>query len=234
MQTHKYIESSKMIDMINEDGRLLSTTSRFGISFGFGNQSIAQACAANGIDTKTFLAVVNFIAEENFDISTQTIENLSVETVINYLKNAHNYFLGYKLPSIRNKLHEAITSSNQSEAYKWVLIRFFDDYVLEVRKHMDYEDKTLFPYVSLLIKGHKEKNYNVQIFEEHHTEVDSKLAELKNILIKYYPSEGNNYLLNEVIYDLLACEKDLITHNNVEDYFFVPIVEAIEKKLTEK
>ncbi len=232
MQTHKYIASSKMIDMINEDARLLSTTSRFGISFGFGNQNIKEACQANNIDTDTFLAVVNFIAEENFDISTETIENLSIDTIINYLKNAHDYFLGYKLPSIRGKLHAAIASSNQSEAYKLVLIHFFDEYVDEVRKHMDYEDKTLFPYVGRLIKGDKEKDYNVQIFEEHHTEVDSKLAELKNILIKYYPSEGNNYLLNEVIYDLLSCEKDLITHNNVEDYFFVPIVETIEKKLT--
>ena len=98
-----------------------------------------------------------------------------------------------------------------------------------VRKHMEYEDKTVFPYVIDLLKGKNDKKYKIADFEEHHSDVDSKLAELKNILIKYYPAKGTNYLLNEVLFDLLWCEKDLVMHNQVEDFFFVPVIEAIEQ-----
>jgi regulator of cell morphogenesis and NO signaling len=95
---------------------------------------------------------------------------------------------------------------------------------------MDYEDKTVFPYVIQLLDGKKNAKYSIAVFEEHHTDVDSKLAELKNILVKYYPAKGTNYMLNDVLFDLLWCEKDLATHNQVEDYFFVPVIEAIEQK----
>jgi regulator of cell morphogenesis and NO signaling len=58
------------------------------------------------------------------------------------------------------------------------------------------------------------------------------LIELKNILIKYYPAKGINYMLNDVLFDLLSCEKDLAMHNQVEDFFFVPYIEALEQNLT--
>lgn len=215
-----------MSDLIEEDASLLSTVSRFGISFGFGNKTIAEACEANQIDTETFLAVVNFIVERNVlaDIITQ---HLSVETVINYLKNGHSYFLAYKLPSIRKKLVEAIDASE----FRQVLLLFFDEYVGEVRKHMSYEDDTVFPYVMRLLSGEKELAYKISVFEDHHTDVDSKLSELKNILIKYYPSKVNDYQLNEILFDLMQCKLDLEIHNMVEDYFFVPVIEVIEQQV---
>lgn len=230
MQQHKFTARTRMSELINEDASLLSSISRFGISLGFGDKTVKEACEANAIDCNTFLAVVNFLSEGNVEIN-ETYNNISIESVINYLKNAHSYFLDYKLPSIRAKLIDAVDSSDQSIPYKVVFIKFFDEYFDEVRKHMDYEDKTVFPYVIQLLDGRKNAKYSIAVFEEHHTDVDSKLAELKNILVKYYPAKGTNYMLNDVLFDLLWCEKDLATHNQVEDYFFVPVIEAIEQKI---
>ena len=190
-----------------------------------------EACDTNGIHCRTFLSVINFIAEGNVVVH-ETYEHISIESVINYLKNAHHYFLTYKLPSIRAKLMEAVESSDQSEPYKVVFMKFFDEYFQEVRKHMDYEDKTVFPYVMRLLAGSPDKKYRIADFEEHHTDVDSKLSELKNIIVKYYPSKGQNYKMNDVLFDLYACEKDLALHNMIEDFFFVPVIEAIEEKTT--
>ena len=228
---HKFNERSRMSEIINEDASLLLTISRFGISLGFGDKTVKEACDANGIHCMTFLAVINFIAEGNVVVH-ETYEHISIESVINYLKNAHHYFLTYKLPSIRAKLMEAVESSDQSEPYKVVFMKFFDEYFQEVRKHMDYEDKTVFPYVMRLLAGSPDKKYRIADFEEHHTDVDSKLSELKNIIVKYYPSKGQNYKMNDVLFDLYACEKDLALHNMIEDFFFVPVIEAIEEKTT--
>ena len=228
-QHHKFTARTRMSDLINEDASLLSSISRFGISLGFGDKTVKEACEANNIDSNTFLSVVNFLSEGNVEVD-ETYNNISIETVISYLKNAHSYFLDYKLPSIRTKLIDAVESSGQL-SYQVVFMKFFDEYFDEVRKHMDYEDKTVFPYVIQLLEGKLHPKYRIAIFEEHHSDVDSKLAELKNILVKYYPAKGTNYKLNDVLFDLLSCEKDIASHNQVEDFFFVPVIEAIEQKL---
>jgi regulator of cell morphogenesis and NO signaling len=157
-------------------------------------------------------------------------DNISITTVIDYLKNSHIYFLDFKLPAIRNKLLEAVNAADQSLPYGVIFMKFFDEYVSEVRKHMEYEDKVLFPYVVKLLKGEKDPKYSISVFVERHNEIESKLIELKNILIKYYPAKGSNHLLTEVLFDILSCETDLSSHGQVEDYFFVPAIEAIEQQ----
>jgi len=228
---HKFTPRNRMSDLINEEASLLSSISRFGISLGFGDKTVKEACDANNIDCNTFLAVINFLSEGNVE-AADAYNNLSITSVIQYLKNSHTYFLEYKLPSIRTKLLEAIDSTAQSNPYKVLFMKFFDEYFDEVHKHMDYEDRIVFPYVLKLLAGEKSNKYKISYFEDQHSDVDSKLAELKNILIKYYPSNGINFRLNDVLFDLLSCEKDLATHNQVEDYFFVPVIEAIESKMT--
>ena len=134
--------------------------------------------------------------------------------------------MDFRLPHIRRKLTEAIAGCPEDVAF--VITRFFDDYVREVNKHMSYEEKMVFPYVRELLKGVKDPKYNITIFRKHHDQIEMKIIELKNILIKYYPGAGSN-LLNSVLFDIFATERDLSSHNRVEDYLFVPAILALEK-----
>jgi len=227
---HKFTARTRMFNLINDDASLLSSVSRFGISLGLGEKTVEEACKAKNIDCTTFLAVMNFLAEENVQPS-DLVENISLETVIGYLKNAHAYFLNYKLPIIREKLNDAVLENERLYSYKVVLLKFFDEYVIEVAKHIEYEEKLVFPYVMNLLSGKENLTYSIADFEDHHTDVDSKIAELKNILIKYHPTNEVNFKLNDVLLELLWCEKDLASHNMVEDFFFVPVVELIENRL---
>jgi len=228
---HKFTPRSRMFDIISDDASLLSSVSRFGISLGLGDMTAHEACKVNNIDCDTFLSVINFLTEGNVELQEE-YNSVNLETVIGFLKNAHSYFISYKLPLIREKLNDAVPGNELTEPYKIVLLNFFDEYVDEVKKHMEYEDKTVFPYVLNLLKGELSSDYKILDFEDHHTDVDSKIAELKNILIKYHPSDSVNFKLNDVLFDLLGCERDLAMHNMVEDHFFVPVVEVIELKLS--
>ena len=58
------------------------------------------------------------------------------------------------------------------------------------------------------LKGIKDPKYNITIFRKHHDQIEMKIIELKNILIKYYPGPGSN-LLNSVLFDIFATEQDL-------------------------
>jgi regulator of cell morphogenesis and NO signaling len=219
--------------IINNNHSLLLVISRFDLSLGFGDKTVKEVCEANGIDAGSFLAVVNFLSEEKHDPSN-TYEWVELGSIIRYLKNAHSYFLDYKLPSIRSKLLQVVDSSPENNTpFREIFLKFFDDYYTEVRKHMDYENNTVFPYAVQLFNGKRNPEYSISIFEQKHDQIDLKMIELKNILLKYYPSKGSDHLLTEVLFDIYACEKDLASHNNVEDLLFVPAVKTLEQKITQ-
>ena len=133
---------------------------------------------------------------------------------------------------IRKKLVEAIDNTNNDVTY--LIMKFYDDYVSEVRKHMEYEESTVFVFVDQLLKGQIPENFEITTFSKNHKPVEDKLNELKNIIIKYYPAEKNNNLLNNVLYDIFLCEDNLFSHSKVEDYMFVPAVMDIERRLRDE
>ena len=130
------------------------------------------------------------------------------------------------LAAIRRKLIEAIDCSSDVAL---VVIRFFDAYVAEVQKHMAYEEGRVFPYVQALLTGTRPDDYSIDVFSRHHDQVESKLSELKRILIRYYPAQGTNEL-NSVLFDLFTCEQNLASHNAVEDRLLTPAIRRLEQK----
>ena len=85
-----------------------------------------------------------------------------------------------------------------------------------------------------LLQGRLSDRYDIATFASKHNQIDTKLKELKNIIIKYYPEKGNNNLLNAVLFDIFNCEQDLASHCRVEDYMFVPAVAQIERRLKDE
>ena len=228
---HIYIPNDKMADIICDNYSLLQVMSRFGLPLGFGDYTVEEVCHSHQVDCRTFLAVANFI-NKGHSRSSASIEDISVESLMTYLKNAHHYFLDFQLPTIRRKLLEAIDCSMDNEV-TFLILTFFDNYVKEVRNHMSYEDTHVFTYVDKLLKGEKSEDYDIHMFVCHHDHIDEKLTELKNSIIKYYPDSRKSYVMNAVLFDIFNCEKDLASHNEVEDYLFVPAVLHLEREVSQ-
>lgn len=223
----KYKENDRMIDLISDNYSLLQVMSRFGLSLGFGDKSVKEVCEMNQVDCRTFLLVVNFIAEGFSRLDSS--EDISIPSLVDYLRQAHLYFLEFSLPAIRSKLIEAIDCSQDDVSF--LIIKFFDEYMREVRKHMDYEEKTVFKYVDALLAGHVPANYKISTYSKHHDQVGEKLTELKKIIIKYGPGKANINLLNAALFDIYACEEGLESHSKVEDYLFVPAILKLERRV---
>lgn len=220
-----YTGDNRMCDLVCDRYPVLQVMSRFGISLGFGDKTIAEVCEENKVDTATFLAVVNLLM--NFGNGAELAEGISVRSLTDYLHNSHGYFLEFRLPAIRRKLIEAVDCSLSDVSF--AIMRYFDEYVAEVNKHMAYEEQTVFPYVESLLSGEKNVSYSMDVFRRQHDQVESRLRELKNIIIKYYPAGGTNEL-NGVLFDIFTCEQELATHNAVEDEIFIPAVERLAAK----
>lgn len=226
-----YHETDKLGELICENYPMVLVTSRFGITPGFGDKTIGEVCKLHDVDTATFLLVVNFLIDERRERLVDTDKQPSIASLMTYLHRAHTYFLHFRLPHIRRKLVEATADCPEDVAF--VICRFFDEYVDEVHKHMTYEEKQVFPYVSSLLKGEKPAKYSIAIFRKRHDQIELKITELKNILLRYYPGKGGD-LLNSVLFDIFSTEQDLASHNHVEDLLFVPAVQQLEKRLNIK
>jgi len=227
MKNQKIYEADdKMISMIRDNYDLLQSLGSFGISLGFGDKTVQETCEANNVDTYTFLAVVNFNINGYGEFESDA--QLSVPTLLHYLEASHAYFLDFQLPYIRRELQESL---DEHESLAKLILRFYDEYAHEIRRHMRYEQKTLFPYVQSLIEGHPANDYNVETFSKHHGAADKKLRELKLLIIKYLPQDGlHNNHLTATLHDIYENEVWLRQHAMVEDHIFVPAIRRLEQQ----
>lgn len=219
-----YEPGDKMITLIKDNYSVLQALGSFGINLGFGDKTVNETCELNGVDTYTFLAVVNLQLNNvgNFEDD----EKISVPTLLRYLKASHAYYLDFQLPFIRRELTESI---DENDKMGKLILKFYDDYAHEVQQHMKYEEKTLFPYVQSLIEGRPASNYTIETFSKHHEQTDKKLRELKLMIIKYLPTDAKrNNLLTATLYDIYNNEEWLRHHADVEDFIFTPAIRRME------
>ena len=194
----RYEPDDKMILLIRDNYNVLQSLGSFGINLGFGDKTVREVCESQGVDTYTFLAVVNFTINDSNDI--EDINKLSVPTLLKYLKASHEYYLNFQLPFIRKELEDAL---DRNDSLALLILRLYDEYAHSIQTHMKYEEKNVFPYVQSLLDSNPIKDYSIDAYSQHHGQTDIKLRELKNIIIKYLPSDGlHKNQLSAPLYDI--------------------------------
>ena len=220
-----YEPGDKMITLIKDNYSVLQALGSFGISLGFGDKTVSETCEMNHVDTYTFLAVVNFTINGYGDFEND--EQISVPTLLHYLKASHTYYLDFQLPFIRRELQESI---NEDDPLGMLIMKLYEGYAQEIRRHMKYEEKTLFPYVESLLEGRPMNDYNVETFSKNHEQTDKILRELKLMIIKYLPGDAlHNNQLTATLYDIYNNEEWLCQHAEVEDDIFTPAIKRLER-----
>ncbi len=220
-----YEPEDKMLSLLRDNYNVLQSLGAFGISLGFGDKTVRQVCEEGGVDTFTFLAVVNLTINGYY--SQSSVEHLDVPTLLHYLKASHEYYLGFQLPYIRRELEESLDGDDNLGK---LILKIFDEYARFVTHHMKFEEKTLFPYVEGLLKGERNDEYDIETFSKHHDQTGDKMREVKSIIIKYLPSDSKrNNMLAAALHDIYNLEEWLALHANVEDKIFKPAIERLEK-----
>ncbi|MCM1290542.1 MAG: LuxR C-terminal-related transcriptional regulator [Prevotella sp.] len=224
-----YTRFDSLRDIIEDNNQLLVVLNRFDISFGFGDGTVERVCANNGVDTETFLAVINFISGKRWEQY-----NVAPLSLIGYLRKSHARFIDYTLPYIKRTLIEGIHETEIPEI-AIVILRFYDKYIEEVKSHMGYEDDFIFSYVENLIKGITDTTNRFQIsdFSSSHNHMASKIDDLKELFI-YKFKQKNNEIINTALIHLMLCGKELVQHCEIENHLLFPQVEKLEKELRKR
>lgn len=218
----------KLADVIHTNYRLLLILSRFRINLGFGDKTVEECCCLSHISPELFLMICNVYTFENYLPGKKEISQIDVQGLVDYLKSSHSYYLNCRIQSIEDQLK--IISENTCPQHPDVLKRFFEEYKKEVIHHFNYEEETVFPYILNIPKDKEGTNYHIEIFEQNHTNIDDKLNDMKNIIIKYLPGGSFAEEKNQLLFNIFSLEEDLNRHTLIEDKILIPFVQKLESR----
>jgi regulator of cell morphogenesis and NO signaling len=228
----------KMAELIHHDYEVISVLRKFNIKFGFGDKPVEEVCAEQDINTNFFLEIVNSFFDENY-FPQSKLQEQNVEDILFYLRNTHQLYLNKKVPAI-SSLIEQLQFDKDHQKNKMLLENFFNEYKQEFISHIEREDERIYPYISQLAEAlrnckaskvflERTQQYSIVDYLDEHDDVEEKLYDLKNIIIKYLPTPENTDVYTSILVKLFKLEKDLNEHSRMEEKVIVPKVIEMEK-----
>lgn len=224
----KYTTQMSVSDLIDIDYSLLQVISRMGLDLKYAGMPVSEACRKCGIDPDTFILICNVYSFPDHIPSQEELAGGDIRNIIDYLHSSHLYYMGQALRVLENSFDKLVAPFDEKQ--KKVVLKFFNDYKDELDKHFAYEEEVVFPYIEALRRdGVKASEYSIEQFEEHHENVEEKLEDLKNIVMKYLPGDCSNELKIMVLLSIYHLHDDLRRHTYVENNILVPIVSGFER-----
>jgi len=231
----------KLADVIHHDHKLVPVINRFDIHLGFGDKSIEDLCNEKKINLEFFLTIINAYHDHKY-FPKKHLQSFPASMLISYLNKSHSYYVDNKLPELEELIVNLEQNSKLAENTFLLLKNFFSEYLNEFIQHIKREEDKVYPYVLLLEKAFvtgyvspelhlQMENYSISDYEAEHENVEEKLYDLKNIVIKYLPELEDDELLFKILKELFELENDLNDHSRIEDLILVPKVEAMEFSL---
>jgi regulator of cell morphogenesis and NO signaling len=231
----------KMADVVQGNYLLMPVINRFGIPLGFGEKTVRAVCRKHKIDIDFFLAIINAFSHEQY-FPEKKLQTFNVMMILDYLEKTHTYYIENQVPLIEKLLTDLLRKSTVDTRKLKLIKKFFLGYKQELFAHLEREEKTTFPYVRKVYRlfhtpnpSAREKRalskYSMHVYEEEHNDVDEKLYDLKNILIKYVHADSTGSSYQEIIFELFRLEKDILDHTRIENTVLLPLVSKMEDAL---
>lgn len=225
----------KLADAIHSNYLLIPVVTRFGIRLGFGDKTVRAVCREHGVDVEFFTTILNVFSHESY-FPQERLLRFDVMQLVSYLQKTHLYYRTVLIPMLEKNMEAFVQSASKPDEQEIMLIKnFFEQYKRDLTAHLKREETITFPYITELVKKENteqlHKKYSMKIFESEHENVDEKLYDLKNILIKYLQGDYDEGVRNTLIFNIFRLEKDLKDHTRIEDKILTPIVKQMEQAL---
>ena len=222
-----FTTSMKLADILLANHSLLTILPRFEIQLGFGDKSLSEVCKQYDVNEIFFLLVCNVYTFDTYLPEKTTLSTLDVSSLIEYLQRSHHYYVNDRILKLEKKLDSM--GAYCSKAHHQIIQSFFYEYKNELIRHFTYEDTIVFPYIKALIKGNSDSQFHIHQYEENHSNIEDKLSDLKNIILKYLPESCCSSERISVLIKMFNLETELSKHSLIEDKILIPFVQEIER-----
>jgi len=222
----------KISDIVRENPSILLVLEHFGIDDVLKDKTVSRLCSEYDIEELLFIAVCNLY--NGFNVGdTSELKPLSIPVIIKFLNNSHHYYLNEKYPEITDYIRKLNASGQLKEMQ--LVDAFFNEYFEEVMEHLDYEEKTAFPYFTGLFEKRQSSTrdkFSATHYQNHHSDIESKLEDLKNLLLQHIQIKNQGVVKRKLLSSLFELEFDLKIHSLIEEQILIPLVLSIENKIT--
>lgn len=216
----------KMSSLIEADYHLLPVLERLGLTESFAEMTVSEMCDRNGLDTDTFVLLCSVYSSEEFKPTVAALKKGHVTDVLRYLHQSHEHYSNDALVSLAGLIEELIAPCPLPQ--QKVIRGFFAEYKQELDRHFRFEEEMVIPYVQSLLVGKGRKAFSIDDFEKKHTNIEEKLSDLKNIVMKSLPPECDPSGRMALLHLLFELQMDLSRHTRIENSVLVPMVRLIE------
>lgn len=232
-QTNKLyvIPTLKVSELILENPSLLILMEHFDIDIVVHEHNVHELCDKYGIPENIFILFANFY-NGFFPSTLPDFKKDEITWMIRFLANSHIYYKTEKYPEIKSYISE-LTNLNTNPEIK-LIQKFFNEYFEEVIEHLDYENNVAFPFFTSLLFPEKvqlkTEKFSAKEYKEHHTDIEYKLRELKNLLLKHISIQNDRQIRRKLLVSLFELENDLKIHSIIEETVLTPLMRKIELK----
>ena len=218
--------SMKLADLLDLNYNLLGVLSRVGLPFGFGDDTVEEACRKHDVNVQTFLLICKVYTFDGYMPPREVLRSADLHDIVGYLRRSHSYYMDIAMKDLAEAVETTIRPCD--ERRKQVIRQFFTAYEQELAEHFRYEEETVFPYVDSVLSHAAGEDFTIIQYEENHTNIEEKLDDLKNIIMKYLPAECDDRNIADILFKLYLLGIDLEKHTSIEDDILVPMVNRLE------
>jgi regulator of cell morphogenesis and NO signaling len=232
-------KNDRFSEIINLNKSLSSVLDLFGVGERDYDKTIEEVGRKLNTDPDFMVAIIKAFDQDNRP-DKKILMKFPIETILDYLKKTHRYYLDKKIPEIELSLHDIIRQNNQGNSVLFALGNLFIAYKKKLTDHIKSEEEELFPYIEFLIRQVREgvdyttskkivSKFTIQHFEESHNNVEEDIERTRDTIVRYSPE--NTFAMSYRIFlnQLDLFEKDLHRHSIIEDEVLVPKALKLEE-----
>lgn len=225
---------TKIAETLSGNPFVLLMLEHFGIGIPVQESKVSQLCATHNINESLFIAFAKLYNGSTF-IPDLKLSSKDALDIIRFLGRSHRFYSEEIYPEIMGLIDRMVKLNSDKESR--LVSLFFADYFKEVTEHLNYENQVFHPYVSRLVSQLEgidytnDVDYSAAQYKEHHSDIEEKLRDLKNLLIKYLPIHDDQVVRRKLLFLLSELEMDLKIHSDIEDLILTPLVLRLEKDL---
>jgi regulator of cell morphogenesis and NO signaling len=224
-----FSKDMKVAELIDADYVLLSVLLRFDMQLPFGDISIEEMCERYNVSAELFLMLCQVYCDADYSPDIEQLIVADLRSLLVYLRASHRLYLDELLPSIGEGVEQVLECCSSRE--KAIVRKFYEDYLGEVRAHLEYEENSMFPYIEKLIQSVVCSAEGIGDAMEQHVDICEKIDDVKSILIKYLPETCTTKQRYELLCDVFRMREDLVRHTLVEIKILAPLAVAVERRL---
>ena len=194
--------------------------------------TIAQLELDMKLNSQFFLELIDIFANDK-QFSITSLKSFEIPVILEYLSRTHRYYLDKKLPEMENLTFELAKGVDKS--MNELLYFFFLKFSTELKKHIEYEENIVFPYILKLNQGlapDTDRNaFRLKKFLNFHNhDIEDQLGDFRLHLETTFKELQDSLAFNLFCQHTTSFEKDLKIHALIEDDVLMPKALEMEKK----